>query len=304
MTRLGLVPSQPPVQWLLRGTSFTGSKVVGVWGWHSPPSSAKLKNMWSCTSYPLPPWMPSWHVQGQLYLSACLFVVQRSHWLKGLRTVHGQKSLTEVTIEIALCWCYNAEGSLCLAVSQRFSTGWLCGDRMCHTNWHVTSSSAVEVDDEWRCVGCGVVLSGKQFLALWETVVCLSSESSNQSPCAAWPWRKRYYQPLKHWELFTQKRSSTFLKPQSVRITAARTSNFAPSTVLHFCKWNLLVNLLQQCGTHIMYICISMPPVLSGSYTPPLYQPRVAPGRGRCLHRHAVMDITQGMVAHWSVFPA
>lgn len=52
-------------------------------------------------------------------------MVQRNHWLKGLRTVHGQKSLTDVTIEIALCWCYKAEGSLSWAVSQKFSSGWL-----------------------------------------------------------------------------------------------------------------------------------------------------------------------------------
>ena len=108
--------------------------------------------------------MPSWHVQGQLYLTVCLFVVQRSHWLKGLHTVHGQKSVTKATIEIALCWCYNAEGSLSLTVSQKFSSGWLRGDGMCHTNGHVTLLSDVEVDDKredvW-CVVCGVVLTGK-----------------------------------------------------------------------------------------------------------------------------------------------
>jgi hypothetical protein len=62
--------------------------------------------------------------------------------------VHGQKSLSEVTIEIALCWCYSAEGSLSLAVSQKFSSEWLCGDGMCHKNGRVTLLSAVEVDDE------------------------------------------------------------------------------------------------------------------------------------------------------------
>ena len=140
------------------GSPFAGSKVVGGWGWHSPPSSAKFKNMWSCTSNTLLPWMPSWHVQGPLYLNTCLFMVQRSHWLKGLHTVHGQKSLTEVTIEIALCWCYNAEWSLSLAVSQKFSSGWRCGDGMCHTNGHVRCWGWWR---EWRRVGCGVVLSGK-----------------------------------------------------------------------------------------------------------------------------------------------
>lgn len=84
----------------------------------------------------------------------------------------------------------------------------------------------------------------------------LSSESHNRSPSAAWPWRKGYYQPLKHWELFTQKHSSTFLKPWFVCITAARTSNFAHSTALLFCKWNLLVKFLHQCGT----LCTSVPP--------------------------------------------
>ena len=95
LSRLVLVPSQPPVQWLLGRSSFPGSIVVGVWGWHLPPSSANFKNIRSCTSNPLPPWMPSWHVQGQLYLTVCLFVVHRSHWLKDLCMVHGQKSLAE-----------------------------------------------------------------------------------------------------------------------------------------------------------------------------------------------------------------
>jgi len=99
-----------------------------------------------------------WHVQRQLYLTACLFVVQRSHWLKGLHTVHGQKNVAKVTVEITMCWCYNAEGALSLAVSQKFSSGWLCGDGMCHTNGHVTLLSDVEVDDKredvWYVVLC------------------------------------------------------------------------------------------------------------------------------------------------------
>ena len=91
-------------------------------------------------------------------------MVQRSHWLKCLHTIHGQKSLTEVTIEIALSWCYSAEGSLSLAVSQKFSSEWLCGDRMCHKNGHVTLLSAVEVDDKSEDV--------------WDVVVCCQVNSS------------------------------------------------------------------------------------------------------------------------------
>jgi len=72
--------------------------------------------------------------------------------------VHRQKSLTEVTIEIAFCWCHNAEGSLTLTVSQKFSSGWLCGDGMCHTNGRVSLLSDVEVDDKsedvWDVVLC------------------------------------------------------------------------------------------------------------------------------------------------------
>ena len=52
----------------------------------------------------------------------------------------------------------NAEGALSLAVSQKFSSGWLCGDGMCHTNGHVTLLSDVEVDDKredvWYVVLC------------------------------------------------------------------------------------------------------------------------------------------------------
>jgi hypothetical protein len=45
-----------------------------------------------------------------------------------------------------------------VAVSQKFFSGWLCGERMCHTNGHVTLLSAVAVDDRsehvWDVVLC------------------------------------------------------------------------------------------------------------------------------------------------------
>jgi hypothetical protein len=47
-----LGPTQPPIKWV-PGTLTPGVKQLGHEAEHSPPSSAKVKNAWSCTSTPL-----------------------------------------------------------------------------------------------------------------------------------------------------------------------------------------------------------------------------------------------------------
>jgi hypothetical protein len=49
--RLVLGPTQPPIQWVL-GTLSKGVKQLGLEASHQPPVSAKVKNMWICTSAP------------------------------------------------------------------------------------------------------------------------------------------------------------------------------------------------------------------------------------------------------------
>jgi hypothetical protein len=47
--RTALGPIQPPVQWVAEALA-QGAKRMGREDDHSPPSSAEVKNAWSCTS--------------------------------------------------------------------------------------------------------------------------------------------------------------------------------------------------------------------------------------------------------------
>jgi hypothetical protein len=64
---MALGPTQPPIQWVTGALSL-GVRRPGREAYHSPPSSAEVKNGWSCTSTP-----PIRHgvvlneAQGQLY---------------------------------------------------------------------------------------------------------------------------------------------------------------------------------------------------------------------------------------------
>jgi hypothetical protein len=50
-SRLALGPTQPPIQWV-SGVLSLGVKRPGPEADHSPPSDAKVKNVWSYTSTP------------------------------------------------------------------------------------------------------------------------------------------------------------------------------------------------------------------------------------------------------------
>jgi hypothetical protein len=56
-SRMALGPTQPPIQWV-PGVLSLGVMQLGHEANHSPPSSAKVKNVWSYTSTPP---MFSWH---------------------------------------------------------------------------------------------------------------------------------------------------------------------------------------------------------------------------------------------------
>jgi hypothetical protein len=51
VSRTALVPTKPPIQWVLGALSL-GVKQPGHEADHSPPSSAKVKNAWSSTYTP------------------------------------------------------------------------------------------------------------------------------------------------------------------------------------------------------------------------------------------------------------
>jgi hypothetical protein len=51
MSRMALGPTQPPIQWVTGALSL-GIKQLGHEADHSPPSSAKIKNVWSYTCTP------------------------------------------------------------------------------------------------------------------------------------------------------------------------------------------------------------------------------------------------------------
>jgi hypothetical protein len=62
-------PTKPPIQWIAGALSL-GVKWTGSEADHSPPSSAKVKNRWICTStlhYAIMAWC-SVKAQGQIYL--------------------------------------------------------------------------------------------------------------------------------------------------------------------------------------------------------------------------------------------
>lgn len=63
-----------------RQSSYDEGKAAGAWSWHYPPSSTKVKNMWSYTS--ISPYVSTaWYLvrhRGHLYLSIYLFVLQTS----------------------------------------------------------------------------------------------------------------------------------------------------------------------------------------------------------------------------------
>ena len=69
-------PTKPPVQWVPGFLLGTGHEF-----YHSPPSSAEVKNEWSCTSPP--PVLSSRHAQGHLYI---LFSLLHSPLLQILST--------------------------------------------------------------------------------------------------------------------------------------------------------------------------------------------------------------------------
>jgi len=58
--RLALEPTQPPIQWVT-GALFPQVKWLGCEANHSPPISAKVKNVWSYTSTPQYVFMAWWH---------------------------------------------------------------------------------------------------------------------------------------------------------------------------------------------------------------------------------------------------
>jgi hypothetical protein len=51
MSRMALGPTQPPIQWV-PGALSLGVEQPGYEADHTPPSSAKVKNVWSYTAIP------------------------------------------------------------------------------------------------------------------------------------------------------------------------------------------------------------------------------------------------------------
>jgi hypothetical protein len=79
MSRLALMPTQPPIQWV-PGVLSLGVKRPGREADHSPPSSAGVKNAWSYTSthqYAFKAWC-SVEAQGQHYFTL------GADWIRGI----------------------------------------------------------------------------------------------------------------------------------------------------------------------------------------------------------------------------
>jgi hypothetical protein len=86
--RLVLGPTQPSVQWVLR--FFLDVKWPGPVVNHTPPSSTKVKNEWSCSPYPFTTWRGvtyflSFYMGLWLYLTqqiSFIFLVYEGAFLK------------------------------------------------------------------------------------------------------------------------------------------------------------------------------------------------------------------------------
>jgi hypothetical protein len=78
MSRLALGPTHPPIQWV-PGTLSLGVKRPGREADHSPPSSAKVKNVWNYASppqYMAMAWCSVKKIsQGQMYLLPLIYYI-------------------------------------------------------------------------------------------------------------------------------------------------------------------------------------------------------------------------------------
>jgi len=90
-----------PIQWV--PAFLPRGKLARAWCNHSHPSSAEVKNGWSCTFSS--PFMPSWRVQRQLYVVSCL----RCGILCTVNTQHTSKQDAAVTIRWYLATCFGRD---------------------------------------------------------------------------------------------------------------------------------------------------------------------------------------------------
>ena len=101
-SRLGLGPTQPPVQWVLG--SFPKGKAAGVWCWQPTSSSAKFKERVQLYLYSQTPPSPHGLFWGELYLY--LVSLLRMGWVS--QSEHNRENHTALQDNTTLStksWC-------------------------------------------------------------------------------------------------------------------------------------------------------------------------------------------------------
>jgi hypothetical protein len=116
-----------------------------------------------------------------------------------------------------------------------------------------TDQRFFEFEDSYP-LGCNAVPLGKCLSTSQRNMVpspsgssSLRSSSLKQSRMIALPWKWRYYVPLKHQDLLTQRQSITFMKTWTLNYATVRTSN-----LLNFILW-AVPNLHRWLFQHIQY---------------------------------------------------
>jgi hypothetical protein len=118
VSRPTLWPTQPPKQWV-PGTPYPGIKHLGCEADHSPPSSAKVKNVWNYTF--IPPFVfMAWYLV-YLYLALSLKLCSPETLMIQLSSQYRVTVLHTVTNHEMSCWHFHYDLEKIIAKSARIT---------------------------------------------------------------------------------------------------------------------------------------------------------------------------------------